>query len=85
MFKCVIQWLATLLKFFNNSTGGEVLDQDIIDLGSGINFASNLIFLSLNFINKIRVIFILHENQQWKRFENSVSEIIYLLEGYNIW
>lgn len=68
-----------------------MFDQDLVDLSSGISSASNLIFLSLNFVNEMRVILILptsevyHEDQEWKRFENSISEIIYILEGYSIW
>lgn len=47
-----------------------MLDQDLVDLSSGISSASNLIFLSLNFVNEMRVILILptsevyHEDQE---------------------
>lgn len=87
----MIKWLVyTLLKFFNNSRGGEVLDQDLVDLGPGISSANNLIFLSLNFINKMRVILILPTSEGYwikneREFENSLSSVLYLLEDYNLW
>uniref|UniRef100_A0A8C3X491 Uncharacterized protein n=1 Tax=Catagonus wagneri TaxID=51154 RepID=A0A8C3X491_9CETA len=51
---CDFRQVIVHFRFFNASTSEEVLEQDLVDLGSGIISASNLIFPSLTFMNKIR-------------------------------